>query len=83
MLFSSDSQIVNLLVLLLWMVSMYHIYIDSKRMSESGWVTFSTMLMITIVIWPLGYLIWLFYWPAFLRHRFMGTEANVLKRDKA
>ena len=63
-----DNPQVNPIVLILWIASLVHVGIQSVKYKRVG-RPFWHIAMVGLVIWPISYLIWLFYWPGILRKR--------------
>lgn len=61
----------NLLFFVLCVVSLVHVYKESKRLKDAP---IRNVLMVAICLWPLGYLLWLFYWPGTLLKWLRGKE---------
>lgn len=53
------------LVSALWMLSLIHVGAQSKRMYRVG-RPFWHIALVGMAAWPLGYFLWLFYWPGTL-----------------
>lgn len=49
----------------LWIASLVHVGIESVKKKRVG-RPFWHIAMVGLVIWPIGYLIWVFYWPGTL-----------------
>jgi len=63
--------------LILLIASCIHVFLDSKRDPQIGH-PWRHALMCALVVWPLPYLLWLFWWPGKLRQALFGSD-----RDKA
>ena len=57
---------------ILILASCIHVFVDSKRDPRIGspWLH---AWMCAIVVWPLPYILWLFWWPGKLRHAIFGS----------
>ena len=55
----------------LWLLSLVHVFSEARRMREPA---ARITLMVAICFWPLGYLFWVFYWPATLRRKLQGKD---------
>jgi hypothetical protein len=53
-------------IILVFLASLIHVFSESRKDLKVGNPIRHT-LMVAIVLWPLGYLLWLFYWPGTLR----------------
>ncbi|PXA05148.1 hypothetical protein DDZ13_04085 [Coraliomargarita sinensis] len=59
----------QLLWWVLWLLSLIHVYWEASRLNEPA---FRISLMVAVCFWPLGYLLWVIYWPGNLRRKLQG-----------
>jgi tellurite resistance protein TehA-like permease len=57
----------------LLLASCTHVFIESARNRRIGHPVLHA-LMCAIVLWPLPYLLWLFWWPGALRQKLFGSD---------
>ncbi len=65
----------NPLLTLLWLASLVHVGIESVRLKRVGRPVWH-ILLVGLAAWPLGYLLWLFYWPGCLLRRSAEEKAG-------
>ena len=67
-----DSPLV-LVLLVIQIASIIHVFWDSKHDAKIGhpWMH---AIMCAIIIWPIPYLCWLFWWPGKLRQKLFGSD---------
>ena len=53
---------VNPIIIVLWIASLVQVGIQSVKYKRVG-RPFWHMALVGLVIWPVGYLLWVFYWP--------------------
>lgn len=57
-----DLSALNPILTLLWIATLIHVGIESctkKRVGRPFW----HIVLVGLAAWPLGYLLWIFYWP--------------------
>ena len=56
-----------------------HVFWDSKHDARIGhpWMH---AIMCAVIIWPIPYLCWLFWWPGKLRQKFFGSDERKAQR---
>ena len=59
-----DYVAARLIILGLYVLSLIHVFIQAYRMKENA---IMLTLMVALVIWPIGYILWLLVWPGSLR----------------
>ena len=68
----ADIDPAKALYFLCWLASLVHVSRQARRLNERPvWM----VLMIGVCAWPLGYLLWLLFWPGLVRHWLGGTTA--------
>ena len=68
-----DPRLIVWIALIL--ASCVHVFIDSKNDRRIGhpWIH---SIMCLVVLWPLVYVLWLFWWPGKLRQAVFGSEKS-------
>jgi hypothetical protein len=54
---------------ILIILSLIHVFMEARRMKESP---IGICIMVALCFWPIGYLLWIFYWPGTLRRKLLG-----------
>ena len=67
----TESELLNLLLLLIYIATLVHVVLESKRMNDSP---FWNALLVAVCVWPLGYALWIFCWPGTLWRKFTGKK---------
>jgi len=62
-------------VVILVLASSVHVFLQSKRDRRIGY-PLRHALMCAIVLWPLSYLCWIFWWPGNLRQAMFGSNRD-------
>jgi hypothetical protein len=60
-----NSPEINPIMLVLWLASLVHVGIQSVKYKRVG-RPFWQIVLVGFVMWPIGYLLWVFYWPGML-----------------
>jgi len=75
----TDNLIITIVWLAAYLSSLIHVFIDSKNDKNVGFPIRHT-LMISLVIWPISYLCWIFWWPGKLRQAIFGSDKEKAQR---
>lgn len=62
---NDQSLTINPLLLILWIASLVHVGIQSVKYKRVG-RPFWHIVLVGFVLWPISYLLWVFYWPGLL-----------------
>jgi uncharacterized membrane protein len=61
----NESTTINPIFIILWIASLIHVGVQSvknKRVGRPFW----HIVLVGLVMWPVGYFLWVFYWPGML-----------------
>ena len=67
------------LVIVAYVASLIHVFMQSSRGKLVRWPIFSTA-MVALTLWPLGYLLWIFWWPGSLRQWMFGSDKERIRK---
>lgn len=68
---NTGGELVNLIVLLIYLATLVHVFLESKRMNDAP---IRNTLLVAICVWPLGYAFWIFYWPGTFWRKLTGRK---------
>lgn len=57
----------DLILIASFLGSLLHVFIEAGRIGESLLQRTLIVMMVALVVWPLGYLLWIGYWPGSFR----------------
>ena len=67
----TEGELVNLIFLLIYLATLIHVFLESKRMNDSP---IRNTLLVAVCVWPLGYALWIFYWPGTFWRKLTGRK---------
>lgn len=67
----TDNNLLSLIWLIAFLATLVHVLLESKRMRDAP---FRNTLMVAVCFWPLGYILWVFYWPGTLWRKMCGKK---------
>jgi hypothetical protein len=66
---NTNDELVSLIFALIYLATLVHVFLESKRMNDAP---FRNTLLVAICVWPLGYALWIFYWPGTFWRKLTG-----------
>ena len=66
-----ESELLNLIFGLIYIVTLVHVFLESKRMNDAS---IRNTLLVAVCVWPLGYALWIFYWPGTFWRKLTGRK---------
>jgi hypothetical protein len=68
---NSGSPLVNLIFVLIYLATLVHVFLESKRMTDAP---IRNTLLVALCYWPLPYAFWIFYWPGTFWRKLTGRK---------
>lgn len=66
--------IADLFFPVIYLLTLVHVFVQSIKMKEPA---FWTTLMVAVCFWPVGYLLWILFWPGSVRRwMFSGVKTS-------